>query len=228
MTHRLSIPHAQQVKALLIDMDGTLVDSLPTLFESYSSFLQHFDINGSHEEFLSLIGPSLKEIVSLLKERYQMQGEVTELLHFYQHGLIDAYRSKIRALPFVRETLEYAKVHDMKLAMVTSADKSIAEACLEGVGFAASFDVVITKQPGVISKPAPDLYLKALEILRIDAAKALAIEDSPSGVAAALAAGVYTLWLSRDSAPLNFPAEKYLQVCDWQAILSLLKGGRDA
>jgi HAD superfamily hydrolase (TIGR01509 family) len=210
-------------QALLIDMDGTLVDSLPTLFEAYRSFLRRFGYSGSTEEFQALIGPSLEEIVALLKGRYNLSNGVSDLLDFYQLGLIAAYRSKIRALPFVRETLEYAKVQGMKLALVTSAPEHIAEACLEGVSLGVFFDAVVTKHDVLRCKPAPDLYLKALASLDIQAEAAWAIEDSPSGVVSAAAAGIDVLWLTQSQAQISVPEGRYRRVDDWNMILEILK-----
>lgn len=216
-------------KALLIDMDGTIVDSLPMLFEAYCSFLNQFGQTGTSQEFQSLIGPSLPEVVALLKKRYLIESEV-DLTEIYQQGLIEAYRHKVRPFPFVREVLTYAKARDFKLALISSAEKHLVEACLEGLAFSFFFDAIITKQKDLRSKPAPDLYLAALDVLQIDSAAALAIEDAPSGVAAATAAGVFTLWICH-GAPLpncNMPKESYLYVKDWKEILSVLKGIKDA
>lgn len=212
-------------KALLIDMDGTVVDSLPLLFDAYRTFLHQFGQTGTSEEFLALIGPSLPEIVAILKNRYNLKGEQDLLLESYQKGLLHIYRHQVRAFPFVREVLSYAKKRGFKLALVSSAESRIVEACLAGLSLTSFFDAVVTKQMHLRSKPEPDLYLAALDQLKVDASRALAIEDAKNGVAASTAAHIFTLWLahSHPLAPTK-PDDLYMYVNDWAAILALLKG----
>ena len=57
------------IKGLLIDLDGTLVDSVPALFQVYKKFLAYYGKEGTKEEFISLIGPSIDEIVEILQKK---------------------------------------------------------------------------------------------------------------------------------------------------------------
>lgn len=206
-------------------MDGTIVDSLPMLFDAYRSFLHHFGHTGTSQEFASLIGPSLPEVVAILKQRYNLKGDLNSLLDLYQKELLTTYRHHVRAFPLVRDALIYAKANGFKLALVSSAESHIVEACLEGLSLSPFFDITVSKQPNINSKPAPDLYLHALQKLNIDASSALAIEDAKSGVTAATSAGIFTLWLTHGHP--HIPQEShhlFLYVNDWAAVLSLLKG----
>lgn len=215
-----------RLQALLIDMDGTIVDSLPALFKAYLSFLHFYGHQGSHEEFLNLMGPSLDEIVVVLKERYRLPESSKNLLKTYQRGMLDLYKNHLEPFPFVLETLTYAKEKGLLIGLVSSAEKGIVEACLQKLSISSFFDAVVFKQHPLRTKPSPDLYLKALDLLNVSAEHALAIEDAESGIAAANAAGVFALWLTHDRAHKTIDLTQCLCVGRWQQILSILKSGR--
>lgn len=220
-----SVFSSNQPKALLVDMDGTIVDSLPMLFDAYRAFLHQFGHVGTSLEFLTLIGPSIPEIVVILRDRYHLKGDLNTLLDGYQKGLLTTYRHQIQAFPQVREVLIYAKAMGFKLALVSSAETDIVQACLEGLSLAPFFDVIVSKEPDLKSKPSPDLYLKALELLQINPEACLAIEDAKNGVAASTGAHIFTLWISHGN-PTPSPQSKelYMYVNDWPAVLALLEG----
>lgn len=193
-------PPLLRLKALLVDFDGTLVDSLDSLKKAYRAFLQHFNCEGSQEEFDALNGPSLPEVVAFLKQKYQLDGSKAELQELYEQGLVKAYRQAIHPLPGAKEALEFAKQRcGLKLALVTSAERKMVDASLQGLKLPFEFDAISCMQDGVNSKPSPELYLNALRQLHVQAEDALAVEDSLNGVLAATAAGVYAVQLVHDS-----------------------------
>lgn len=216
---------SKQPRALLVDMDGTIVDSLPILFHVYRDFLHQFGHVGTSQEFLTLIGPSIPEIVFILKDRYHLKGEFNSLLDCYQKGLLDTYRHQVQTFPQVREVLIYAKAMKFKLALVSSAEEEVVDACLQGLSLDSFFDVIVAKTPSSKSKPAPDLYLKALNILKIHSNACIAIEDSKNGVTASTSANIFTLWLTHGN-PSTLPTSKdlLLQINDWEEIYHLIKG----
>lgn len=219
---------SKQPKALLIDMDGTIVDSLPMLFDAYRAFLHQFGQVGTSQEFLTLIGPSIPEIVVILKERYHLKGDLDTLLEGYQKGLLDTYRHHIQAFPQVREVLIYAKAMGFHLALVSSAEGEIVQACLEGLSLAPFFDVVVSKTPSLKSKPAPDLYLQALKSLGVDSDACIAIEDAKNGVLASTGANIFTLWITHGKPTTSQESKDlYMYVNDWEVVYHLLKETMD-
>jgi HAD superfamily hydrolase (TIGR01509 family) len=96
------------------------------------------------------------------------------------------------------------------LAICSSCHPDVIARRLERVGLRPSFRVVVGRTGGVPHKPAPDLYLRALAELRVRAADACAIEDSPTGVVAARAAGVYAIQLLRPGMPRAANADEWI------------------
>ncbi|MBA3815437.1 MAG: HAD family phosphatase [Parachlamydiaceae bacterium] len=235
----MNLYNIQKPKALLIDMDGTLIDTLPMLYEAYMGFLKSYGVLGTPKEFQSLMGPSLSEIIDSLKHRYKLTDDRSALLETYQQGLKEAYEQKVNFFPHALEAIHYAKKQDVKLALVSASEKQFVNAFIKGAHLASLFDFIVFSQQGIRSKPYPDLYLKSLKLLQLDASDVLAIEDSVSGVQAATSAEIFTLWIKHNtffashSAPNPLPIpnvskDLYHQVDDWKNILIWLKEKCDA
>jgi HAD superfamily hydrolase (TIGR01509 family) len=181
-------------RALLLDLDGTLADSIPGLRRAYSSFLRGFSLEGSEREFQSLNGPPIPQIVEFLKERHRLPGDSADLLARYEDLLVETHRG---AVPAGGGTalLARASAARWKVAVVTSSRRESATAWLSRHGLPV--DLVVGGDDVARGKPAPDPYLLALDRLSAAAAMSLAVEDSRAGAAAAVAAGVPTVAIAR-------------------------------
>lgn len=208
-----------QVEALLIDMDGTLIDSLTTLYEVYKTFLKKYEIKGSEQEFLQLNGPSLNEILHTLKQRYQLKEDLEMLVNQYQQELLSFYSEGLPIFPHARETVLRAKSFGLKVALVSSAPKKLMEVLVQSLNMENDFDILISSEQVKRGKPAPDLYQYALHYLGVLPERAIAIEDSVNGVRSAQEAGVCVLWIS----PKKYKESLCIQVSDWLAIDKLLE-----
>lgn len=171
------------LKALLVDLDGTLADTIPYLYKAYCDFLAPHGVAGTHEEFQSLNGLTKGEVLQQLAATHSLQGH----LDFH----IDHDYPSCPVFPFARECLLYAKERGLKIAIVTSAKKSLVEAFTKR--HKIDVDFVINGEEVQRGKPWPDIYLKALEVVNVRAEEALAIEDAPHGITAARGAGIPTL-----------------------------------
>lgn len=187
------------IKGLLIDFDGTLVESLPSLFKAYNSFLAKHGFTGTNEEFQSLIGPSLKEIVNVLKTRYNLPHSSEAHLEEYKE-LIKEVNGEL--LPGVVTFLRYAQAEGIKLAVVTSAPGKWSRKILEYHGIAKYFSFILSGEEVLRGKPDPEIYLEGIKRIALPVEELIAVEDSPRGQQSALSAGLTTL----------FP--------DWKAILA--------
>lgn len=189
------------MKAILIDLDGTLADTLPHLYRAYNTFLAKRGKEGSLQEFQQLNGPTLKEIVATLKKRYGWPESQEQLHKMYIDQIQTEYRGRARLFPGALEFLQAAKKHHKQLCLVTSAERRLAETFLQAKGIEKLFDQVVTleQEPG---KPDPAIYLKALKALHVEAQHAVAIEDSTNGIQSALNAKINTLVYLTEHPPL--------------------------
>lgn len=92
--------------------------------------------------------------------------------------------------PGIIALLDLLAAHDMPRAVATSTQSPLAQRKLEAAGLLGYFDVVCTSSDVAHPKPAPDVYLLAAERLGVSPSQCLVLEDSPTGVRAALAAGM--------------------------------------
>jgi HAD superfamily hydrolase (TIGR01509 family) len=95
-----------------------------------------------------------------------------------------------RLYPGVVELVESLRKKDVRLAVVTTTWRRNVEVVLGASGLAGAFDVIVAKEDVAAVKPSPDAYDQALRRLKITARKAVALEDSPTGLASARAAGI--------------------------------------
>ena len=117
---------------------------------------------------------------------------------------------KISALPGVFEMMELFKSHKLKTAITTSADEFKMLVNLKEIGLPmGTFDVTVFAEMVKSTKPDPEIYLTASEMLGIQSSECMVVEDAPSGLQAAATAGMKSLALST-----TFPPEK-LELADW-------------
>lgn len=206
-------------KAILIDMDGTLVDSHPVLMQVYFDFMKNMGVSGSKEEFQELVGPSMPEVVAILRQRYNIDLSVQDLVGRYHETLERVYTNQLKIFDGVKEFLSYVKSRGVKIALVTSATEHLAYKFLCSQGIDGFFNRVITPSEGK-GKPAPDIYLRALKALSIHPDEAIVIEDSPNGVQAAVSAGIHTFHIFNTSLPEALCNNSLVtHVDDWHAVM---------
>jgi sugar-phosphatase len=174
--------------ALLLDLDGTLVNSEPVHRAAYRSF---FASRGwpSDDATLSLFtGRRADDVFANVAGPWS--GESPTGLFEAVLELVDPDRSP-EPVPGGTEVVRAAVAAGVPLAIVTSANTAWVEATVDRLlGIHHHFDVVITRDDVTDGKPDPACYRLACERLGADPAEAVAVEDAPAGVRAAVAAGV--------------------------------------
>lgn len=205
-------------KALLIDLDGTLIDTLPALYQVYEKFMAKYGKKASKEEFKSLVGPSIDEIVKTLKAKHNLKESVDELSNYYVSILMLQGFDGTALFPHAKETLDQLKDKGVKLALVTSGTKTLVKQCLEPLKLNSYFDLIVTADDVHKAKPDPELYKTALKKLAIAASEAIALEDSAAGIKSAEDAGLDVIAITHEHSDL--PPLKKSVVClkDWKEI----------
>ncbi len=186
-------------RAVLLDFDGTLVDSITVLFELYKSFLSSHGIEGTEEEFSELNGPSLTEVAARLKKKYAFPESESEILNYYVTEILKAYNDRVEAMPGAAGVLETLSAGGWRLAIVTSNKKSIVDVVLKRLGLENIFEEIITGDDVEKSKPEPEIYLKAIRRLGLPPAATVAVEDSYNGVMSASRAGCRVIGISPEN-----------------------------
>ena len=172
--------------ALLLDLDGTLVDSEPLHRRSYDVFL---DRRGwTIDDVRIFTGRRAEDVFAT--EPGPWSGLDPEALAAEVRGIVDELGTP-GPVPGAHDLFEAAVSAGVRLAIVTSARQAWVEVAVgEGLGVLDEVAVVVTAQDVTDGKPDPAGFVLAAERLGVDPARCLAVEDSPAGVQAAVGAGV--------------------------------------
>lgn len=175
---------------VVFDNDGLLLDTEPcwtvaeeALFRAYGKV---FDLAAKH----ALIGTSPQTSAPILERLLDRPGEGRKLGEDLYALALTEIGGWASPRPGAADLVARLRVAGMPLAVASNSPRSHLLAGLRRVGLEDHFDVVLGVDDVANPKPAPDLYLQACRDLRVDPADAVALEDSPPGVAAAKAAGM--------------------------------------
>ena len=183
---------SQKPRAVLWDMDGTLVDTEPYWMAAETALVRSFGGTWTHEQAIQLVGNGLTESARLL----QAAGVEMETDAIVDH-LTDDVRVALttQGVPFrpgARELLRALKAAGIRTGLVTMSLRRMARSVVDLIDFDA-FEHVVAGDDVEHPKPHPAPYLRAAELLDIDIEDALVIEDSVTGLRAGLAAGAVTV-----------------------------------
>lgn len=178
-------------KALLLDFDGTLADSISSLKRVYAAFLAQFGVAGSESEFNSINGPPLSQIVDFLQRTHGLPGSLQSLEQSYL-ALIASSRLTTPPAEGADRLLREARQLGWRIALVSSSSHGDVERWLERNLLRADVDLIVGGDQVRCGKPDPEPYALALAQLGCPAGAALAVEDSRMGARSAMAAGVRT------------------------------------
>ncbi len=171
-------------------MDGTIIDSEWAHEEAKVTIMK--ELGGKADIDLNyFIGRSNRLFWQTVLDRMGMEGDVDELVKKqFDHVLSALRRAGQRESPGLTELLRFIRKNGMRAAVCTGSEEYFAREILGHLGIEPYFDVVITGAETRVLKPAPDIYLAALAKAGADARRAVAVEDSRSGVMAVHAAGM--------------------------------------
>lgn len=179
-------------EAVLWDMDGTIIDTEPYWMEQERLLVVEAGGTWSHEDALALVGNDLSRSAQIILERTPVTGTPTQVVLRLLEGVVASTRAEIPWRPGARELLAECGALGIPNALVTMSWDSLAQVLLEALPV-DTFATVVTGDVVARGKPHPEPYLLAARRLGADPGRCVAIEDSPTGVASATAAGVPTL-----------------------------------
>ncbi len=174
-------------KAVVFDLDGTLIDSERLVKAAYFTQCEVFGVAFSDEQFLSLVGLHREANDARLRELF---GAAFPLEDFYA-GITGHIGDQVADLkPGVMELL--ALIADMKLpvGLATSSGPGWVQRDFDAHDLHRHFSAIVTRDDVVNRKPHPEPYLKAAGLLGVAPEEVLAVEDSPTGLRSAAAAGM--------------------------------------
>jgi pyrophosphatase PpaX len=208
-----------QIKALLFDLDGTILDSVPVILAASREVCEQMGIAFDAEFVRSNIG------IPLEPQGVLMAGERGDEFVKRYRGLYSNYRGlDTRLFPGAAEALHTLRGRGFRLGLVTSKSLQETSRIIETAGIAGHFNVVITADHVVRHKPDPEPILKALEALGVTADEAVYVGDARFDVEASSGAGVPMVGVSWGAGKLE-ELTGCIQVVDsWEELAAWASG----
>jgi HAD superfamily hydrolase (TIGR01509 family) len=178
--------------AVLWDMDGTLVDTEPYWIECERELVARFGHEWSDDDAHALVGNPLLVSAEIMRERGPVPLPAEAIVEELLDGVVARVREHVPFRPGARELLEGLVAAGVPCALVTMSYRRFTDAIVAALP-PGTFDVVVPGDEITHGKPHPEPYLTAAARLGVAPGDCVAIEDSPTGVASAVAAGVATL-----------------------------------
>jgi len=179
---------------LLFDLDGTLVNTDELHFAAFQTLLADFGRTLTMDTYRTKIMGASNE--AIMRELFPHEpAELHPQLAERKEALFRAAVTTLEPTRGVIELLDWARRHDVRVGVVTNAPRANADLMLGGIRIADRIDALVIGEELARGKPDPLPYLTGLERLNGDARRAIAFEDSLSGVRSASSAGIYTFGL---------------------------------
>jgi HAD superfamily hydrolase (TIGR01509 family) len=214
--------------AVLLDMDGTLLDTETVYLQSAIAALNACGYSDGVTELChAMIGIPGPDCERMLRKHFGDGFPFDDVNRAFMARCADTFQAGLPLKPGAVALLDALDAAKLPKAIVTSSSRLTAMLHLSLAGIGNRFDAILTRDDVSRGKPSPDLYLLAAERMGALPQACLAIEDSNPGVTAALAAGAITIMVP----DIVRPTEESRQRCravlpDLSAVLTLLRESR--
>lgn len=212
------------IQAILFDLDGVLIDSEPIGMRGLDIYLGRYGHQVPPGFASQLIGRRSQDNARLLIDHFGLPLDAETVIAEHREVVFAMVVSEVEPMPGVRELLAVARELGLRTAVATSSPRPYLHMILDKFGWQRDFDATVTGEEVAHGKPAPDIFLRAAELVGAPPAACLVVEDAPHGVAAGLAAGATVLAVPNSvTRELLFPAEAR-KVESLHAVAAWLKG----
>ena len=180
---------SENIKAVIFDMDGLLVDSEPLWRKSMVHVFRNSGIDFSEDDCRLTTGMRLKEVIHFWsKERPYLKGTPTEIHTQIIDHLCHLIAKSEVGLPGVNETINYCLDKSWKLGLATSSGSKLINTVLNKLHLVHQFDAVLSAENLQYGKPHPQVFLDCAAALNVSPSECLVLEDSVNGIIAGKAA----------------------------------------
>ena len=182
---------AQRPDAVLFDNDGLLLDTESVWTRAEEDLFERHGAEFTPEHKRELVGTSAAVAGGLLEKWLDRPGQLAAVIEELNDLVVIELEHGVEAMVGARDLLERLKAQGTPIGLVSNSPLPFVTRSLEIVGFEGIFDTIVSGHEVAAPKPAPDPYLEACRRLEVEAGPGvIALEDSPTGVEAARAAGL--------------------------------------
>ena len=212
----------RQFKAFVFDMDGLIFDSERIVQRSWNISGQKLGLGNIGEHIYYTLGLSRAGRKKYYEENIRKDFPFDEFSALTRKTFFEIVENE--GLPMkkgVKEILAFGKENGIKLALATSSSRDYAMKCLKDAGIDIYFDGIVCGDMVSHSKPDPEIYLKACELVGVNPEDGVAFEDAPAGIESAYRAGMKVVMVP----DLVQPSEKVINMLwdKWETLEDIFK-----
>ena len=178
------------IQAILLDLDGLMVDSEPHSIASWQAVLARRGAAFDQPTLDRILGLRLSETAQMAIDLFHLPDRPADLAREKTEYQITHLDGHVAAMPGLIELLDEIDQRGASKAIASSGTRRYVLAVLQTTHLTDRFSVIVTGDDVINGKPAPDVFLKAAEALRVEPQHCLVLEDAPAGVQAAKAANM--------------------------------------
>jgi beta-phosphoglucomutase len=192
-------------RAVIFDIDGTIVDNMHLHAEAFAVFAERHGLPPlTKEDRARLDGRRNSEIFPILFKRDVSRDEWQAYEHEKEGLYRELSRGRLAPMKGLGTLIARLKAEGIPVALATSAPKPNVLHTLAELGLAQEFPIIVRGDEVAHGKPAPDVFLEAARRIGVDPADCLVFEDAPMGIEAAQAAGMRVVALTTSFQPSHF------------------------
>lgn len=195
------------IKAVLFDLDGTLVESMSMWGDVDVDYLKKFHIPVPEGLQKAIEGLSMYQTAVYFKENFAIEDSLEDIMDEWNRMAYKKYTTEIPLKPGVRAFLDVLKSKNIPCGIATSNSRILTEAILKSHQVENYFSVMVTGDEITNGKPDPEVYLEAARKLGVAPEHCLVFEDIPFGIMAGKRAGM-TVCAVEDDYSMNDMEEK--------------------
>lgn len=195
-------------KAVIFDLDGTLVDSMWMWKSIDEDFLKRYGYTSPKDLQKAVEGMSFSETAGYFKERFSLPMTTEEIKKIWTEMSLEKYRSQVPLKPGAEAFLQHIKALGLQCGIATSNGRELVDEVIEALQIGTYFQVVTTACEVAAGKPEPDIYLKVADTLGVAPEDCLVFEDVPAGILAGKRAGM-TVCAVEDEFSVDMREEKH-------------------
>lgn len=180
----------KNIKAVLFDLDGSLVDSMWIWKDIDIAYLGRFGISLPEKLQSEIEGKSFSETAAYFKERFHIPDSIEKIKADWNQMAWDKYANEVPLKEGVFDFINECQKKGIKLGIATSNSRELVENIIQVHGIRDYFDCIVTGCDVKKGKPAPDVYLEASKRCVAQPESCLVFEDIVPGILAGKAAGM--------------------------------------
>ena len=185
----MKIKHLENIKAVIFDLDGTLLDSCKVWFEVDKKFFakRGREVPKDYGKTIGTMG--LAQAAVYTKHTYGIEETPEEIFSEWMDMVVEKYSDEVELKPHAKAYLEYLSQNDVPLAVATASSRVMYEPCLKNNGIYYYFDHICDVKKFKDGKNSPELFLYVASLLECEPSEILIFEDTLHAIKVALDAG---------------------------------------